>query len=171
MKKYCPGALKDPHALSVDEIYEKLGIQCRYAMLPREILGVTYFSPHWATVCDGRGRNPSHEMVRENEVLLNYRLSESWMYNRRVETMIHEAVHIVMHGGYFRMRRLLGREEETAACCEADQGYQVKCRRTPEEWVEWQAASIAPRIRMNKDLVREEVRQYYPQHGMDKAHR
>lgn len=157
LKEFCPEALEKPMKLPVDKMLSDKGIVVKYAPLPDNIFGKTYFAQDIAIVYkdDENGvfnffGGPTEEIeVQPGTILINFDKALELPHGAYRNTIVHEAVHWFFHSNYFELKYLLNNELTCAVCCKGEADYENE----DIAWMEWQARSIAPRVLMPKKMA------------------
>ena len=158
LKEFCPEALTTPMRLNLSEMLSKKGIVIRYAPLPDNIFGKTYFAKDKATVFkefeNGEffvfGDPLTEEIeVDSGTILINFDKAMELPNGAYRNTIVHEAVHWFFHSNYFELRLLLNNELTCVSCCKGERDYE----NDEIAWMEWQARAMAPRILMPKKMA------------------
>lgn len=157
LSKYCPEALETPMAVPIKEIAKrKMGLTIIERRLTENfsILGQMCFTSGIAEIYD-RDEDEYREikvragtMIIDPDTLLKRNLG--CMNN----TVAHESVHWFKHRNYHILQSVIDRNCAVAFRCPATPRSEVYEEEwTDEEWMEWQATGIAPRILMPKQTV------------------
>ncbi|MCL5058312.1 MAG: hypothetical protein M1130_10075 [Actinobacteria bacterium] len=152
LSKYCPEALETPMAVPIKDIArKKLGLTILEKRLTEDfsILGQMCFTGGLAEIYD-RENDEYHEikvkagtMIIDPDTLLKRNLG--CMNN----TIAHESVHWVKHRNYHILQSVLDGKSAVAFRCPAEQkDERFKKEWADEDWMEWHANGIAPRILM-----------------------
>lgn len=158
LKEFCPVALETPTRLNLSEMLSSKGIVVRYAPLPDNIFGKTYFAKDKATVFKKFeneeyfvfGEPLTEEIeVEPGTILINYDKAMELPNGAYRNTIVHEVVHWFYHSNYFELRQLLNNELTCVSCCKGERDYENE----EIAWMEWQARAMAPRILMPKKMA------------------
>ena len=170
LKKYYPKALKTPMAIDMNELLENMCLEMRYAPLPDNIFGMTYFSEADVEVCDALKRNPHVEHIEAGTILINPMIFFMRNVGSKNNTVIHEAVHWDRHSDFFELQKLLN-DDISHIKCEVVESYDGKTDGIDNalKWMEWQANALAPHILMPAETTKvkfkeilAETRRTYP---------
>ena len=156
LKEFCPEALETPTKLNISKMLANKGIVVKYAPLPDNIFGKTYFAKDKAIVYkdDENGFNfkggPTEEIeVQPGTIVINFDKALELPIVAYRNTIVHEAVHWFFHSNYFELKYLLNNELTCAVCCKGEADYE----NDEIAWMEWQARCIAPRVLMPKKMA------------------
>jgi hypothetical protein len=81
-------------------------------------------------------------------------------------TMAHEAYHWHKHRVYATVQSINSNKQVVAhRCPTAPRGNKINANQTPEDWMEWQANAVAPRILMPRAQTEIKVKEFLRKHG------
>jgi hypothetical protein len=152
LKKYCPEVLETPMAVPVEEIaIKRMGLKVLRHRLSEDfsIFGQMCFSVGLVEIYD-----KNEDEFREIEVKPGTMIIDpDTFYLRTVgclnNTIAHECTHWERHRCYYFTRDALDGNNQIACRCPVDAKDEIKKKSwSDEDWMEWQANSIAPRILM-----------------------
>jgi hypothetical protein len=155
LKNYCPEVLGIPMAVPVEEIAKKcMGLEVLKHRLSEDlsIFGQMCFSVGKAEIYD-----KNEEEFREIEVKPGTMIIDpDTFYLRTVgclnNTIAHECTHWEHHKYYHFVRDMLDGNNKMACRCPVDEKDEKKNQSwSDEDWMEWQANGIAPRILMPRE--------------------
>lgn len=166
LMKYRPNALSKPTKLDLESLIENdLGLEIDYQNLDPEhqILGATIFRDGYMDVYS-EGKKES-KMFSKNTMVFDIKLSEDYKQEGRfLFTLAHEIGHWVLHRKHFFIddgqaslfTMLEEKEEEKFIVCAKRDENAMLCvkRKTPEEWIEWQADNFASSLLMPKAIFK-----------------
>lgn len=166
LMKYRPNALKKATKLDLETIIENdLGLDIDYQNLDEnhQILGATIFKDGYMNVYN----NGKKELKKfyKNTMVFDIKLSEDYKQEGRfLFTLAHEIGHWVLHRKHFFIDEqqqsifdLLQEEtkENFIVCAKRNENAMLYVRKkTPEEWIEWQADNFASSLLMPKDIFK-----------------
>lgn len=158
LEMYYPEALEKPMALDMDTLLENMALTKRYAPLPNNIFGMTYFDGADIEVCDRNGDNPHSETIEPGTVLINPDVSFMRNVGSENNTVVHECVHWDRHSKFFELQKLLN-DDLRAIRCETVEEYSHTTKDIDKalKWMEWQANALAPRILMPARTTKEKL--------------
>lgn len=170
LKEYYPKALKTPMAIDMDELLGNMCLEMRYAPLPDNIFGMTYFAEADVEVCDVLKKNQHEEHIEPGTILINPMIFFMRNVGSKNNTIVHEAVHWARHSDFFELQKLLN-DDISHIKCEVVESYDGKTQGIDKalKWMEWQANALTPHILMPagtttakfKDIL-VETRKTYP---------
>lgn len=157
LNRFCPEALAEPMAVPIADIVKnKMGLTIREERLTEDfsIFGQMCFTSGLAEIYD-RDKEEYREihvkrgtMIIDPDTLLQRNLG--CMNN----TIAHESVHWFKHRNYHILQSVLdGRQSVAFRCPTNHVSEELVNTWKDEDWMEWQANGIAPRILMPKQTV------------------
>jgi len=169
LTKYCPEALKEPMALPISQLLEKMKVTSYHAPLGNKIFGKAFFAASKEKVYNGDNEVVEIE-IPERTILIDpdvFFFRNIGSYNN---TAIHECIHLEYHSKFFEVQKLIDETKKSIVC---KQGKLPKTLSGPYQkaldLMEWQASMLAPRILMPEKTTRikyeqilSEVRDDYP---------
>lgn len=164
--KYRPNALKEATKLDLENLIENdLGLNIDYQNLDEnhQILGATVFKDGYMNVYN----NGEKELKKfnKNTMVFDIKLSEDYKQEGRfLFTLAHEIGHWILHRKHFfideqqqSIFHLLEDENKDnfIICVKRNESAMLYVRKkTPEEWIEWQADNFASSLLMPKDIFK-----------------
>ena len=164
--KYRPNALKEATKLDLENLIENdLGLNIDYQNLDEnhQILGATIFKDGYMNVYN----NGEKELKKfsKNTMVFDIKLSEDYKQEGRfLFTLAHEIGHWILHRKHFFIDEqqqnifdLLENEsrDNFIICVKRNESAMLYVRKkTPEEWIEWQADNFASSLLMPKDIFK-----------------
>ena len=164
--KYRPNALKEATKLDLENLIENdLGLNIDYQNLDEnhQILGATVFKDGYMNVYN----NGEKELKKfnKNTMVFDIKLSEDYKQEGRfLFTLAHEIGHWILHRKHFFIDEqqqnifdLLEDEnrDNFIICVKRNESAMLYVRKkTPEEWIEWQADNFASSLLMPKDIFK-----------------
>lgn len=163
LREYSPENLSYPAPLDIEGLLEKLGLMIKrtYLGFPgRDILGATVMGD-MDVVPEYSGITMQVEMVEETygTVLINLALNGKENLGRKRYTEAHEASHWLLHGDYFKKS-----DSGQLIACRSVERYRWAKQRTENDWLEWQADTLAAELLMPRQPFRE-----YARHALEYA--
>lgn len=149
LSRYYPEALRTPQALDTTELAKRMGLTVVVQQLAKDfsVFGQIIFADTDAEVYDynqgemvTRHFNAGTVVVDPQTFLLRNLGSVN-------NTIVHECVHWDKHKKAFQLERLYN-SSATQIKCIVVGGIQTEKNRSANDWMEWQANSLAPRIQM-----------------------
>lgn len=156
LKKYCPEALLSPMAIPIETIArDKLNLIIEHVNITEDlsIYGQIFFTDGVAEVYKPDTDEFILIKVTRGTVFIDSNVF--FMRNLGCErnTLAHECLHWFKHRTYHTLQSLIGTEMAVACKCPTDPRAEAKNSQwTDEDWMEWQANGIAPKILMPKDM-------------------
>lgn len=158
LTKYCPEALEAPMAVPIADIAKsKMGLTVITDVRLSEdlsIFGQMCFTGGLATIYDKDEEEYRYIKVERGTMLIDpdtYFLRNLGCLNN---TIAHECFHWFRHRNYHTMKNLLDGTQSVACRCpsqEKDERFSDVW--SDEDWMEWQANGVAPRILLPKQTV------------------
>lgn len=154
---YCPEALQHPMAIPIEEIAKKkLGLRIIEERLSEDfsILGQMCFTTGRAEIYDLDNDEYREIVVRGGTMIVDPDNVLKRNIGSKRNTMSHECVHWTKHRDYYILANQTSASMAIACRCpteEKDEAFNQQWN--DEDWMEWQANGIAPRILMPKETV------------------
>lgn len=155
LMKYFPEALEKPMPLPVEDIAElSMGLEIDYVSLgeDKDILGMMIFSDGEVQVYDREKGRYIRRHYRKGSLLVESSTLE--FRGRDRFTIAHEMIHWELHQLRFMAVNPGDRSAARACRCGAQT---LMSPRTSEEWIEWQADSLAAAILMPENMFRKKA--------------
>ena len=139
----------------MDLLLENMSLEMRYAPLPDNIFGMTYFADADVEVCDALKKNIQNEHIEAGTILINPMIFFMRNVGSRNNTIVHECVHWDRHSKFFELQKLLN-DEVSHISCEVVEHYNVKTDGIDDalKWMEWQANALTPHILMPSEMTK-----------------
>jgi len=158
LKEQFPTNLEYPIPLKTEALLDNLGLQVKH-----EYLGIPGHEILGATIMGDSAELPGYDMMMKptefeedfGTVLIHTDLCIAKNAVRRRYTEVHEAAHWLLHRPYFDRFSQDGRSNHIA--CRSIENYK-RMKKTPTDWLEWQADSLAAALLMPRDVFYEFVR-------------
>lgn len=157
LAKYYPQALKTPMCVPIEKIATEimqLTVVEYHLSEDLSILGQMCFTDGMAEIYD-----PVNDEYREIFVKAGTMIIDPDTYAKRNlgskrNTMAHESYHWFRHRRYHLMAaQLAGEIKPVHRCPTVPKSESIQTEWTDEDWMEWQANNVAPRILMPKETV------------------
>lgn len=153
----CPEALTTPMAVPIERIAkEKLHLTIMEYHLSEDlsILGQMCFTDGYVEIYDPREDEYKEIPVKAKTMIIDPDTYLKRNLGSKHNTIAHECVHWVYHRRYHLEAAKIDPSKATAYRCPVvPKSEEFKETWTDEDWMEWQANSIAPRILMPKQTV------------------
>lgn len=158
LKKYYPEALKQPMAVATREIAERMGLDIKEVHITKTctVFGQVYFSDCEIQYYDSDARAYKPLNVKRGTILVDPNVYFMRNIGSMNNTIIHECVHWELHKNFFELEKLYNRDARSISC-QVKEGIRPEKHRTPLDWMEWHANSIAPRILMPAKQTRQKI--------------
>ena len=155
LEKYYRKALKIPMPIDMEELLENMCLEMRYAPLPDNIFGRTYFDEADVEVCDALQKNIYQEHIEAGTILINPMIFFMRNVGSRNNTIVHECVHWDRHSNFFELQKLLN-DDISHISCEIVEKYDSKTSGIDDalKWMEWQANALTPHILMPSETTK-----------------
>lgn len=154
LEKYYPQALERPMAIPIESIATQLmNLQVKRVHLSEDlsILGQVFFSSGQAEIYLKDTEEFIYENVNRGTMFIDPDVATERNVGSERNTIAHECVHWYIHRPYHTVQILAGGEKAVASRCPIETpSEQVKSQWTDEDWMEWHANGIAPKILMPK---------------------
>jgi len=154
LEKYCPQCLETPMAVPIEEIaVQAMGLQIRRMHLSEDlsVLGQVFFSSGLAEIYIKDADEYIYEPVDKGTMFIDLDVATERNTGSERNTIAHECVHWNIHRPYHTVQVMVGGEQAVAFRCPTEPpSEQFNSRWSDEDWMEWQANGIAPKILMPK---------------------
>lgn len=149
LEKHFPDALDTPMPLPVETVVKNMGLSLYQRQLSKNhtIFGQIYFDTCQTQLYDENSGHYIPATVEAKTIL--YDPDVYFLRNLGCvrNTIIHECVHWDLHRKAFELQKLYN-ETSCTIRCNVVEGEKPENKRTPEDWMEWQANALTPRILM-----------------------
>ncbi len=157
LTEHCPEALDKPMAVPIEEIAKNrlhLAIQEHHLSEDLSILGQMCFTDGLVEVFDPATVEYREVFVQAGTMIIDPDTYLKRNYGSRRNTVAHECVHWLYHREYFLAMEALKEGRALAYRCPTEPKDEKSTDVwTDEDWLEWQANGIAPRLLMPKKTV------------------
>jgi len=154
LEKYYPKCLETPMAIPIEEIATQImGLQIRRMHLSEDlsILGQVFFSSGLAEIYKKDEDEYVFEQVEKGTMFVDPNVATERNIGSERNTIAHECVHWNIHRTYHSVQIMAGGEQAVAFRCPKEPpSEKFNSKWTDEDWMEWQANGIAPKILMPK---------------------
>lgn len=152
LKQYYPQALAKPIVVPIEDIaLQSLKLQIRRVHLSEDlsILGQIFFNSGNAEVYHKDSDEIVYETVNKGTMFIDPDVAVERGAGSERNTITHECVHWHIHRHYHAIQIIAGGEKAVARRCPVKSpSEQFKSKWTAEDWMEWHANGIAPKILM-----------------------
>ena len=164
LEKYYPEALINPMAVPIEKIaVQVLNLQIKRVHLSEDlsILGQIFFSPGRTEIYKKDTDEFVHKKVDSGMMFIDPDVAMMRNIGSENNTIAHECVHWHIHRPYHNIQTLAGGEKAVACRCPIEPPSEhLESKWVAEDWMEWHANGIAPRILMPKDIYSQYVKQH-----------
>jgi len=157
LEKYCPEALKRPMPVPIEEIANRMGLTIIRTRITEDfsVFGMMCFTRGKVDYFDKDYGGYAEMVVKEGTMLIDPDVRAERNKGCENNTISHECLHWERHRQYHQFLSSIGEMSVAMRCSTAAKAeWQNK---TDEDWMEWQANGIAPRILMPKQTVRPKI--------------
>lgn len=171
LEEFYPEALKSPMPVPITKIAEAMGLEIYQGYRISDdfsIFGQICFSSGEVEVYDLFKCSKSKILVKRGTILVD--ICTFWERNLGCvnNTIAHEVYHWYKHRMYASIKHILNGSKVIACRCPSSMTYPAeKSSWTDEQFMEWQANNMAPRILMPKDQFQMKVRELYKSYDYD----
>lgn len=173
LKEYSPINLNEPIPLDVDWFMEDclyLSHRSEHITFNNSILGIIAFGD---TVINGYDDFFKHKkiLLQDGDVITEKCLSGPADLKRMRYTKMHECCHRMLHRTYYSPdgREYAFRENKFIACRNIETNIMGR-NHTEEDWIEWQADTLAASILMPKDIFIETTQREIRKQGIKRKY-
>lgn len=166
LQLHYPQALIDPMVVPIEEIAElKMGLTIDYVNITEDksILGMMIFSDGVTEIYKKETGEYVLEEVNKGTILVEEDLCDNNRGRERF-TIAHEIVHWDKHQIRFKMMELFKGQHLLAMACRCSEKGPRKLI-TAEDWMEWQADSLAAAILMPQDTFKAKAKELIDTYG------
>ncbi len=158
LKQYCPEALETPMAVPIETIArKKMGLVVLERNLTEDlsILGQMCFTGGLAEIYDKAEDEYREIRVKAGTMIIDPDTEIKRNIGCKRNTISHECFHWDKHRFYHILANAAGKKDTAVAfrCPSEVKDDRTTADWTDEDWMEWQATGIAPRILMPKETV------------------
>lgn len=145
LQQYYPEALAAPTSIDVEILTERMGLTVRQEHLTKNnsLFGQVFFADSIVPCYDPQVGKYKEVPVEEGTILVDPNVFFMYTYGTYRSTVVHECVHWSLHRRFFELEKLYNPEAKSIQC-QVQEGSREEKKRTPLEWMEWQANSITP---------------------------
>lgn len=160
LRKYYPEALDRPMPLDTVELTKRMGLKIVMQRITEDfsVFGQIFFAEADSEVYDAEAGALVNRHFDAGTIVVDpqaYLLRNLGCVNN---TIVHECVHWDRHSKAFELERLYNASATQIKCIVVG-GIKKETSRSANEWMEWQATSLAPRIQMPVKPFKEKARE------------
>ena len=165
LKKYYPEALKTPMAIDTAELVKRMGLKIVMQQITEDfsVFGQVFFAAADSDVYDAETGEMVARHFDEGTIVVDPQTFLLRNLGCANNTIVHECVHWDRHRKAFELERLYNASATQIKCIVVG-GIKKESSRSANDWMEWQANSLAPRIQMPlgpfKTKAQELIRKY-----------
>lgn len=154
LSEFCPEALSTPIPIPVDEVVKRMGLKVKEIQLTKHftIFGQIVFGDCTIEYYDRNERAYKPLEVSRGTILVDPNVYFMRNIGCMNNTIIHECVHWYKHRKYHELVKTYN-SDALLISCRVNETTKYKKQWTPEDWMEWHANGIAPRILMPKSMT------------------
>lgn len=158
LQEFCPEALKTPMPIPVDEVVKRMGLTIKEIELTRHftLFGQIAFGDCVIEYYDRNEKLYKPLNVSRGTILVDpnsYFMRNIGCMNN---TIIHECVHWYKHRKYHELVKMYD-SKAVLISCRVNETTKYRKQWSPEDWMEWHANGIAPRILMPKSTTIQKI--------------
>ncbi|MCM1232363.1 MAG: helix-turn-helix domain-containing protein [Ruminococcus flavefaciens] len=163
LRQYYPEALEAPTSIDIAKLTERMGLTVRQEHLTKtgSLFGQVFFADSIVPCYDPQAEDYKKVPVEEGTILVDPNVFFMYTFGTYRSTVVHECVHWALHRRFFELEKLYNPEAKSIKC-QVQEGRQEERKRTPLEWMEWQANSITPRILMPAAQTNAKMKELLP---------
>ena len=164
LKKYCPEALLSPIQVPIESIArDKMNLLVEHVSITEDlsIYGQIFFTDGIAEIYVKETDEFVRREVKKGTVFIDEDVL--FLRNKGCErnTLAHECLHWYRHRLYFELQNLFDSKMAVACKCPIEvKSEDFKKKWTEEDWMEWQANGIAPKILMPREMFIKKANEY-----------
>jgi hypothetical protein len=158
LEKYYPEALLEPRAVPTREVAKRMGLDIQETHITKNctVFGQIYFSDCEVKYYDSDAEAYKPLNVKRGTILVDPNVYFMRTVGSMNNTIIHECVHWYLHKKFFEMEKLYNKDARSISC-QVQEGIKPEKKRTPLDWMEWHANSLAPRILMPAKQTKQKI--------------
>ena len=176
LARYYPEALQKPMAIDTTVLAERMGLKIVAQQLTKDftVFGQIVFADTVSDVYDYKTQTMTTRHFDVGTIVVDPQAFLLRNLGSVNNTIVHECVHWDKHKKAFQLERLYNASATQIKCIVVG-GVQTDKNRSANDWMEWQANSLAPRIQMPlgsfkvkaKQLIHEYQRKYNKKNLID----
>ncbi len=158
LRKYYPEALIEPMPVPTRQIAERMGLDIQEVHITKTctVFGQIYFSDCEIQYYDSDAKAYRSLLVKRGTILVDPNVYFMRNMGSMNNTIVHECVHWDLHKKFFELEKLYNKEARSISC-QVQEGIRPERNRTPLDWMEWHANSLAPRILMPAEQTKQKI--------------
>lgn len=162
LRQYYPEALDKPMCVPAADLAARMGLTIRQEHITKtcSVFGQVFFAD-CLVPCYDEEKGIYHEVaVEEGTILVDPDVFFMYTLGSYNNTIVHECVHWGLHRRFFELEKLYNAEAKSIVC-QVKEGDAPEKKRSPLEWMEWQANHLAPRILMPVSTTRVKIEELF----------
>lgn len=163
LREYYPEALAAPTSLDISVLTQRMDLTVRSEHLTKtaSLFGQVFFADSIVQCFDPQAGRYKDVAVEEGTILVDPNVFFMYTFGTYRSTVVHECVHWALHRRFFELEKLYNPEAKSIKC-QVQEGKNTERKRTPLEWMEWQANLLTPRILMPAAQTRQKIEELFP---------
>jgi Zn-dependent peptidase ImmA (M78 family) len=165
LQKFCTEALLSPMAVPIEAIArDKMNLVVEHVNITEDlsVYGQIFFTDGMVEVYKEDTDEFIRKQVKRGTIFIDTNVF--FMRNLGCErnTLAHECLHWFKHKAHHTLQSLVDGEMAVACKCPTQEKSEAKkAQWTDEDWMEWQANGIAPKILMPREMFRIKADEYF----------
>jgi len=164
LAEFYPAALETPMPVPIKEIATKvLGLAVKHRRLTEDfsVYGQTCFNSGFTCIWDAKEQEYRDFKVRKGTIIIDPDTLKRRNIGCVNNTLAHECVHWWKHKDYHLLQSEIDKYVKTHKCSAIAKAKAYEQCKTDEDWMEWQATNIAPRILMPAHMFEVKFNEIY----------
>lgn len=172
LRDYYPEALTKPIPLNVNEVARRMGLIVQELPITQyeSVFGEIVFADTENKYYDPEDNSYKSVVLKRGTIVVDPKVYFLRSFGSVNNTVIHECVHWYKHRKFYELAKLFDNDKKYIRC-KVNQDEPSNGKRSPYEWMEWQANALAPRILMpagpTKQKSEELISKYKTEFGAD----
>jgi hypothetical protein len=161
LEMYYPDALRTPMPLPVEEVASNMGLTIKRISLTRylTLFGMTVFADTSIQYYDHDEQLSKFFGISKGTIIVDPDVCFMRNIGCERNTIIHECVHWHKHRKYHELAKMYDPDSKLVACRVSERDRKIKWG--DDDWMEWHANGIAPRILMPKEMTKQKIDEYW----------
>jgi ribosomal protein S24E len=160
LTEFYPEALTTPMPLPVEAVAENMGLAIKRISITRNLtlFGMMIFTDTFVQFYDREEQLSKITGVEKGDIVVDPNVCFMRNIGCERNTIIHECVHWHKHRKYHELAKLYDPDSKLVVCRVSER--ETGATWANEDWMEWQANGIAPRILMPRDMAKLKIDEY-----------
>ncbi len=157
LNKYCPEALHNPMEVPINRIAsDRMNLNLEFVNITDDlsVFGQIFFTDGSAEIYKRDTDEIVLVKVKEGTIFIDPDVFLKRNIGCVRNTIAHECVHWFKHRPYHMMQTLYNKKMAVASKCPTEEKSGNNIKWADEDWMEWQANGIAPKILMPKEMFK-----------------